>query len=59
MSLMTTWTTAHVPSRAAVPAQPDRRHDGHERFWDCANCSLLNLSSRKRCTDCGTRRDLA
>lgn len=59
MSLMTTWTTAHVPPRPVVPEQLDRRHDGPQTAWDCGNCSLLNPGSRRRCTDCGTRRDLA
>ena len=59
MSLMTTWTTAHVPPRAAVPLPLDGRHGEPDRAWDCANCSSLNVASRKRCTDCRTRRDPA
>ena len=59
MSLMTTWTTELVPTRRRVPEQLDRRDpaDGPRPAWDCANCSLLNHGGRKRCSDCGTRRD--
>ena len=57
MSLMTTWSTAHVPPHRLAPAQHDRRRAVSRPAWDCTNCSLLNQGSRKRCTDCGTRRD--
>lgn len=56
MSLMTTWTTAHVP-HPAPPPERDERSAGPRPAWDCANCSLLNPGSRRRCTDCGTTRD--
>ena len=58
MSLMTTWTTVHVPPLRLVPAPLDLRRDGPRPAWDCANCALLNAGSRTRCTDCGTRPDL-
>lgn len=56
MSLLTTWTTAHVPPRPVTP-EPRRPLEGPHPAWDCENCALLNPGSRKRCTDCGTRRD--
>ncbi|MCU1693440.1 MAG: hypothetical protein JWM64_2531 [Frankiales bacterium] len=59
MSLLTTWTTAHVPTRRTIPSAPEPRapHDGPRPAWDCANCAVLNPGVRKRCTDCGTTRD--
>ena len=54
MSLMTTWTTTHVPTRRDVPAQRSPRSARAD--WQCANCSRPNPGVRKRCTDCGTSR---
>ncbi len=58
MSLLTTWTTAHVPSRTLTcPPEQRRPLEGPRPAWDCVNCAILNPGSRKRCTDCGTTRD--
>lgn len=57
MSLMTTWTTDLVPPRRPVPDHVVDRPAGPRTAWDCTNCALLNTGARKRCADCGTRRD--
>ena len=55
MSLMTTWTSTAVPHRPA--SETSSSYDALHPAWDCANCDLLNPGVRRRCTDCGTRRD--
>lgn len=58
MSLMTTWTTSYVPPRRTDRLDQLRPRDPAVRPpWDCLNCSLQNPGARRRCTDCGTRRD--
>ena len=56
MSLMTTWTTTHVPSRRDL-LPPRGPLTGPRPAWDCANCDQENPGTRRRCGDCGTSRD--